>query len=464
MALARLIAVTALALACAFALLGDDGDEPRAYAAGGKKIAKPKIEFDPIPYGKSRKHQMAGYSERHYGDRSWRLDNPKAIVLHYTASSTYESAWNTFASNDPALGERPGVCSQFIVDKDGTIYQLTRLAVRCRHTIGLNHVSFGIEMVQEDAGGSHETAQTILERDKQARAAVRLAAWLKQRYGIAMRDLIGHAMANDSRLFEDKQGWRNDHTDWQRAEVRTFRKRVNRLLKGGRDRPPSPRAGGADGRYEGKRSVFGESVEGRKLVARRIGNAASRRTALIVGEIHGDEEAGRPIVKDFRREHRRYEHAAVWTVASVNPDGHDADQRKNAHGVDLNRNFPVGWSSAEPPSSGYYGGPEPFSEPESKAVARLVKRIDPDITVWYHQPWGAVLAPCSGDADAERRYARISGLPMDRCRGENLPGTATRWQERRGATAFVVELGAQSPEADERRRHVRALAAVLKKD
>lgn len=235
---------------------------------------------------------------------------------------------------------------------------------------------------------------------------------------------------------------------------------------GGGDKPATglaaadpARAG--DPRFKGRRVLFGRSVEGRELVARRIGDASSRRTALIVGEIHGDEEAGQRIVKDFRREHRRYRRAAVWTVAGVNPDGHAADQRKNANGVDLNRNFPVGWSGAEPRSSGYYGGPRPFSEPEARAVARLVKRIDPDVTVWFHQPWGAVLAACEGDAWAERTYARISGLPLDRCRGQDLPGTVSRWMESRGGNSFVVELGEQAPDAGERRRHVRALAAVL---
>ena len=136
----------------------------RAAPARGDRVAKPAIEFDPIPYDSARKRQMAAYSNRHYGEREWRLEDPKAIVLHYTAGSTYSSAWSTFASNAPSLGERPGVCAQFVVDKDGTIYQLTRLAVRCRHTIGLNHVAFGIEMVQEDLGGSHRTSQAILDR------------------------------------------------------------------------------------------------------------------------------------------------------------------------------------------------------------------------------------------------------------------------------------------------------------
>lgn len=199
-------------------------------ADAGGEVSEPKVSFDPIPYDRERKRQMANYSNRHYGEHEWRLE-PRAIVLHYTASSTYESAFSTFASNAPALGESPGVCSQFVVDKDGTIYQLTRLYVRCRHTIGLNHVSIGIEMVQEQLGSSHSSSEAILDRREQARAAVRLTAWLKQRYGIDSRDVLGHSMANDSHLFKDLSGWRNDHTDWPKAEVKTFRKRVKRVTR-----------------------------------------------------------------------------------------------------------------------------------------------------------------------------------------------------------------------------------------
>ena len=139
------------------------------------------------------------------------------IVLHYTATSTYSPVFNTFAANSPSLGEQPGVCSQFVVEKDGTIHQLTRLYVRCRHTIGLNHRSIGIEMVQEGRSRASTAAdRAILDRKKQIRSATKLTAWLKQRYRIKMQDVIGHAMANDSPKFKDLEGWKNDHVDWLR--------------------------------------------------------------------------------------------------------------------------------------------------------------------------------------------------------------------------------------------------------
>lgn len=209
------------------------------------------------------------------------------------------------------------------------------------------------------------------------------------------------------------------------------------------------------------RAVFGRSVDGRKLVARRLGPATGRRTSLVVGEIHGDEQAGRKVVRRLRRDGAP-RGATLWTVLSVNPDGHQADRRTNAHAVDLNRNFPVGWDGSEPKGSGYYGGSRPLSEPESRALKRLIKRIDPDVTIYYHQPWGAVLLACRGPAPEQKQYARISGLPPDRCRGQRLPGTVTRWQRKRPGTAFVVELEAGGLGQGEVRRHTRAVRALAR--
>jgi len=66
----------------------------------------------------------------------------------------------------------------------------------------------------------------ILARDRQVKAGLRLVRWLKARYGIANRDIVGHAMANGSRLFKDYTGARNGAGDWYAAEVKVFRSRL----------------------------------------------------------------------------------------------------------------------------------------------------------------------------------------------------------------------------------------------
>jgi N-acetylmuramoyl-L-alanine amidase len=190
-------------------------------------VARPAMVRKYIPYGKARKKQMAGYAKRHYGVRTWRMRDPKAIVLHYTVSTTWQSAWNTFASNRPVAGpsgsrpEAPGTCTHFIVHTDGTILQLAPLGKMCRHAIGLNHRSIGIEFVEM------RSARNILNRPAQRRAGVKLVRWLQSRLDIRTKHVIGHSMVNDSPFFTERvRGWRNDHGDWSKPQTRQFRRRL----------------------------------------------------------------------------------------------------------------------------------------------------------------------------------------------------------------------------------------------
>jgi N-acetyl-anhydromuramyl-L-alanine amidase AmpD len=184
------------------------------------------MDSDHISFGHKRERQMAGYSNRHYGKREFKLKRPKVIVLHFTATDSYESVWSTFDSNAANMGELPGVCSHYVIDQDGTIAELVPPRLRCRHAIGLNHVAIGIEMVQATGRGAHWADQQILGRKRQSRSAVRLVRWLQERYSIPTGEVIGHSMANDDPHFKDLEGWRNDHTDWLKRDVREFRERL----------------------------------------------------------------------------------------------------------------------------------------------------------------------------------------------------------------------------------------------
>lgn len=147
-------------------------------------------------------------------------------------------------------------------------------------------------------------------------------------------------------------------------------------------------------------------------------------------------------------------------VPTINPDGVAAGSRGNAHGVDLNRNFPFDW---QPLTGGEYSGRGPLSEPESRAAHRLVLREKPDVTIWFHQPFGLVDRP-DGNPFAARRFAHLIGLPLVRLPGR-YPGSASRWQNHRfpHSTAFVVELPRYVSGALVRRgvTAVRALATEL---
>ncbi len=182
--------------------------------------------------------------------------------------------------------------------------------------------------------------------------------------------------------------------------------------------------------------MIGHSVRGRPIVVFENSASPARLKMLVVGAIHGDETAGmriarRLIAGDLPAQTK------LLVVPTINPDGVAARSRGNAHGVDLNRNFPFRW---RPLSGGEYSGTGPLSEPESRAAYLLIRREEPDVTIWFHQPFGLIDKP-AGNPFAARRFADLIGLPLVRLRGP-YPGSASRWQNHaiKGSTAFVVEL------------------------
>lgn len=181
------------------------------------------VVWKPIPFPPARKAETARYAQLHYGVKSSVL-RPKVIVEHYTANESFTATWNTFASDrpDPELGQLPGTCAHFVIDRDGTIYQLVRLDVMCRHTVGLNYAAIGIEHV-----GMSD--REILGNPAQLRASLALTRSLMTRFHIAIRNVIGHNESLTSPFHKELYGpWRHQtHGDWTRADMNVYR----RLLK-----------------------------------------------------------------------------------------------------------------------------------------------------------------------------------------------------------------------------------------
>lgn len=203
--------------------------------------------------------------------------------------------------------------------------------------------------------------------------------------------------------------------------------------------------------------VIGHSVRGRPIVAYERGDPAAPVT-LVVGVIHGTEPAGLAVVSRLRRS-QLPAGVHLWLVPTVNPDGLAAGTRQNAHGVDLNRNWPTAWRPNGRRWDGYYAGPRPLSEPENRAMLAFIRRVRPSLTVWYHQPL-AVVYGSDPHVALLKRYARLSGLPYRRLIAPR--GAATRWQRRHFPTApaFVVEFAAGRISTATARRHAAAVLAL----
>jgi hypothetical protein len=192
------------------------------------RLPRPRIVWKPIPFPAHRLTETAAYALRHYGTATWRLRHPRVIVEHYTESTTMLSAWSLFAQDvpDAELHELPGTCAHFIIDRDGTIYQLVPLDVICRHTVGLNWTAFGIENVgMSDAD--------VLGNAAQMRASLRLTAWLMQRFHIPLGDVIGHAESLTSPYHRELDpAWRcQTHADFPTPAMDVYRRRLRALLR-----------------------------------------------------------------------------------------------------------------------------------------------------------------------------------------------------------------------------------------
>jgi beta-N-acetylhexosaminidase len=200
---------------------------------------KPPVVSKPIPFSAARRAETTQYDKRHYGLETWRLTKPRVIVEHYTANDSFSATWNTFASDapDPELHERPGTCAHFVIDRDGTIYQLVALNTVCRHTVGLNWTAIGIEHV-----GTSDAS--ILSNRKQLAASLRLTLWLMSRFGVSLPNVIGHSESLTSPYHRERYApWRcQTHGDWQHADMNRYRADLARLASS--ERVTVSRAGG----------------------------------------------------------------------------------------------------------------------------------------------------------------------------------------------------------------------------
>jgi hypothetical protein len=186
--------------------------------------------------------------------------------------------------------------------------------------------------------------------------------------------------------------------------------------------------------------VLGKSVDGRKIVAWHLGETGKKKVVLI-SVMHGNEGAPRRILTSLR-DGARVHDLNLWVVPTYNPDGFAAHTRKNAHGVDLNRNYPYKWKNLD---GGYESGPKPASEPETRIMMRFLSRVKPAYILSFHQPLHAV--DVTERPKFSKRVARALGLPMSRLTcGSTCHGTMTMWFNHKfPGFALTVEYGPHPP-------------------
>ncbi|MEA2448959.1 MAG: hypothetical protein QOG63_891, partial [Thermoleophilaceae bacterium] len=134
--------------------------------------------------------------------------------------------FNTFAPDvpDAELHELPGTCAHFVVDSDGTIYQLVPLSIMCRHTVGLNYTAIGIEHVGMTDGD-------LLGNSRQLAASLKLTNWLRCTNGIKFDNVIGHNESLSSPYHKENVASlrTQTHGDMTKASMDSYRAKLRRL-------------------------------------------------------------------------------------------------------------------------------------------------------------------------------------------------------------------------------------------
>ncbi|WP_343537825.1 peptidoglycan recognition family protein [Sphingobacterium thalpophilum] len=156
--------------------------------AASLSAQSPKIIQKPISWNQERVQLSLDYLKNRHGlNQSAPTIQPRMVVVHWTANNSVKATFNTF--NPVRLPGRPeltkasalNVSSQFVIDRDGTIYQFLPDTIFARHTIGLNYCAIGIENI-----GSRQHPLTAA----QLKANEELIRHLSKKYAIEY--VIGH--------------------------------------------------------------------------------------------------------------------------------------------------------------------------------------------------------------------------------------------------------------------------------
>jgi N-acetylmuramoyl-L-alanine amidase len=161
--------------------------EARDMKEAGRNIS---IQSKPIDYGAERVRLTIEYRRSHQDPKADSVEiQPKMIILHWTAIDSFASTWSYFnhvkaesARPELAAAGEVNVSAHFLVDRDGTIYQLMPETWMARHCIGLNHLAIGVENVGD--GSKYPLTEA------QVKADAELVRYLKGKYPIT--HLIGH--------------------------------------------------------------------------------------------------------------------------------------------------------------------------------------------------------------------------------------------------------------------------------
>ncbi|MGE3974310.1 MAG: DUF2817 domain-containing protein [Bdellovibrionales bacterium] len=154
-----------------------------------------------------------------------------------------------------------------------------------------------------------------------------------------------------------------------------------------------------------------------------------KKPILFMGGTHGDEPEGVWLAEDTlhwlnqKLQNQELPQHPWALITCLNPDGHKINERVNAHGVDLNRNFPDNHWTGYHTAPRYYPGPKPASEPEVAALVKLIQEIQPQLIVHCHSWKPCIVLTGERGQNCAEYLAKSSGYEFMHDIGYPTPGS-----------------------------------------
>jgi protein MpaA len=176
--------------------------------------------------------------------------------------------------------------------------------------------------------------------------------------------------------------------------------------------------------------ALGKSVRGEPITLHTFGRGEGG--TLIFGGIHGNEAASIRLAEqlvEYLKDKPDACGGPVAVITCANPDGQAAQRRQNAHGVDLNRNFPASNWAKSAATAAYYGGERAGCEPETAAIIRAVELTRPARIIAIHSiDRGRQCNNYDGPGEAIARIMNASnGYAVKASIGYPTPGSFGTW-------------------------------------
>ncbi len=173
---------------------------------------------------------------------------------------------------------------------------------------------------------------------------------------------------------------------------------------------------------------IGRSVQNRPIRVYVLENrtpSSTRDITLIYAAVHGNESSTPGVVKRLRAHLKQHPEIVrgrrILLMPTLNPDGLAHGTRRNAHNVDINRNYPGTWKLIRE-KSGFRGGRSAASEPETRAMIRLVTLYRPRKIVSIHQPLHCIIYSGQRSKTLALALQKNNSYPIQTGAGYPTPG------------------------------------------